>query len=410
MMDYALWEVIENGATFPKTQVVDDVTTLMPIIIAEEKAQRILKVKARSNLMMGIPNKHLLKFNFIKDAKQLLEAVEKRFSRNAATKKTQRNLLKQQFENFSALSSEKLDQTFDRLQKLVSQLELLGEKLSQEDVNQKLLRSLSPKWNTHVVVWMNKADLDTMSMDDLYNNLKVYGLEVKGMSSSNSSTQNMAFLSSTNSSTNRAINIAQAVLVNTANEVSTASTQVNAAFSTNIDNLSDVVICAFLASQPNSPQLAHEDLEQIHPDDIEEMDLRWQMAMLTMRARRFLKKTKRKLTVNGNETLGLSKVECYNCHKKGHFARECRAPRNQDFKHKESTRRSVPKETPAFTALVSCDGLGGYDWSDQTEEGPNYALMAYTSSSSDSKVSYDSTCTKSCLETVKFLSHQMNNY
>nr|GEX46340.1 hypothetical protein [Tanacetum cinerariifolium] len=198
-----------------------------------------------------------------------------------------------------------------RLQKLVSQLDLLEEKLSQEDVNQKLLRSLSPKWNTHVVMWRNKADLDTMSMDDLYNDLKVYELKVKGMSSSSSRTQNIAFVSSSNnntSSTNR--------VVNTAHEVFTASTQVNAAYSTNIDNLSDAVICSLFASQPNSPQLVHEVLEQIYPDDIEEMDLRWQMAMFTMRARRFLKKTGRKLTVNGNETISFDKsnVECYNCH------------------------------------------------------------------------------------------------
>nr|GEU55813.1 hypothetical protein [Tanacetum cinerariifolium] len=108
---------------------------------------------------MGIPNEHQLKFNSIKDAKKLLKAVEKRFGGNAAIKKTQRNLLKQQFKNFSALSSKMLDRTFDRLQKLMSQLELLGERLSQEDVNQKLLRSLSPEWNTHVVVWRNKANL-----------------------------------------------------------------------------------------------------------------------------------------------------------------------------------------------------------------------------------------------------------
>ncbi|GJX53219.1 ribonuclease H-like domain-containing protein [Tanacetum coccineum] len=232
--------------------------------------------------MMGIPNEHQLKFNSIKDAKKLLEAVEKRFGGNAATRKTQRNLLKQQYENFTTPSSEMLDQTFDRLQKLVSQLEL------------------------------------------------VYEPEVKGMSSSSSSTQNMAFVSSSNnntSSTNEA--------VNTAHGVSTASTQVNAANSTNIDNLSDAVICAFFASQPNSPQLVHEDLQQIHPDDMEEMDLRWQMAMLTMRARRFLKNTRRKLTVNGNETIGFdkSKVECYNSHKRGHFARKCKAPRNKDNKN-----------------------------------------------------------------------------
>nr|GEU76160.1 hypothetical protein [Tanacetum cinerariifolium] len=159
----------------------------------------------------------------------------------------------------------------------------------------------------------------------------------------------MDFLSSTNSSTNGP--------VNTANKVYTASTQVNAAFSTNIDNLSDDVICAFLAGQPNSPQLVHEDLKQIHPDDMEEMDLIWQIAMLTMRARRFLKKTGRKLTVNGNETLGfdMSKVEYYNGHKRRHFSRECKTLRNQDNKHKESTRRSVSVETPTSTSLVSCD-------------------------------------------------------
>ncbi|GJX93332.1 ribonuclease H-like domain-containing protein [Tanacetum coccineum] len=137
------------------------------------------------------------------------------------------------------------------------------------------------------------------------------------------------------------------------------------------------------------------------------MDLRWQMAMLTIRARRFLKNTRRKLTVNGNETVGFdkSKVKCYNCHKRGHFARECRALRNQVNK-KEVSRRSVPVETSTSTALVSCDGLGGYDWSDQAEEGPNYALMAYSSSSSDSEVSNDSNCSKSCMETVKLLKSQ----
>nr|GEX45626.1 hypothetical protein [Tanacetum cinerariifolium]GEX46100.1 hypothetical protein [Tanacetum cinerariifolium] len=209
-------------------------------------------------------------------------------------------------------------------------------------------------------MWRNKADLDTMRMDDLYNNLKVYEPEVKGMSSSSSSTQNIDFVSSLNnntSSTNRAVNTAQAV--NITYGMSTSSTQVNAAYSINIDNLSDAVICLFFASQPNSPQLIHEDLELIHLDDMEEIYFRWQMAMLTMRAIRFLKKTGNNLTVNGNETIGFDKsnVECYNCHKREHFAREY---------------------------LVSCDGLGGYDWSDQAEEGQNYALMAFSSSSSDS--------------------------
>nr|GEU49162.1 retrovirus-related Pol polyprotein from transposon TNT 1-94 [Tanacetum cinerariifolium] len=118
--------------------------------------------------------------------------------------------------------------------------------------------------------------MDSMSMDDLYNNLKVYESVVKGMSNSSLSKQNMAFVSSSNNNSNNEA-------ANTAHGVSFASTQVN---TSNIGSLSDVVICAFLASQPNSPQIAHEDLQQIYPDDLEEMDLRWQMAMLTMRARR----------------------------------------------------------------------------------------------------------------------------
>ncbi|GJY68911.1 putative ribonuclease H-like domain-containing protein [Tanacetum coccineum] len=129
------------------------------------------------------------------------------------------------------------------------------------------------------------------------------------------------------------------------------------------------------------------------------MDLKWQMAMLTMRARRFLKKTRRKMKINGTETIGLdkSKVECYNCHKNRHFARECRAPRNQDGGNREPTRRTVLVEKTTSNALVSqCDGFG-YDWSDQAEEGPtNFALMAYSSTSSSSSTNSESQIMDKC--------------
>nr|GEW20267.1 copia protein [Tanacetum cinerariifolium] len=128
---------------------------------------------------------------------------------------------------------------------------------------------------------------------------------------------------------------------------------------------------SFLQAVEKSPQLDNDDLQQIHRDDLEEIDLRRKMAMLTMRERRFLKNTRRKFSMNGNETIGFdkSKVECYNCDKRGHFSRECKALRNQENKNRESTRRTMPVETPASSLLVSCDDLGGYDWSDQADKG-----------------------------------------
>ncbi|GJW52842.1 hypothetical protein Tco_0096927 [Tanacetum coccineum] len=272
MFDYSLWEVIENGNAPLITKLVEGVETIIAPSTAEEKAQRRLELKERITLLMGIPNEHQLKFNSIKDAKSLLQAIKKRFGGNAATKKTQRNLLKTQYENFTASSSEVLDQTFDRLQKLISQLEIHFESISQEDVNQKFLRSLSLEWNTHTIMWRNKPEMDTLSLDDLYNNLKIYEPE---------------------------------------------------------------------------------------------------MAMLTMRVRRFLNNTGRKLTVNGTETIGFDK-------------------------NRENTRRVVTVETTTSNALISCDGLGDYDWSDQAEEGTtNFALMAYSSTSSNFEISTDSNCLES---------------
>ncbi|GKB70977.1 ribonuclease H-like domain-containing protein [Tanacetum coccineum] len=173
-------------------------------------------------------------------------------------------------------------------------------------------------------------------------------LEVNGTSSSTTNSHNVAFLSSssTNSAT-RAANIAQGV--------NTPSTQGAADSSTTVENLSDSMIYSFFASQSSIPQLDNEDLQQIHLDDLEEMDLRWNIAMLTMRERRFLKNTGRKLDMDNKEIIRFdkSKVECFNCHKRGHFAKECRAPRNQDSRNKEPTKRSVLVKETTSNALVS---------------------------------------------------------
>ncbi|GKA75302.1 hypothetical protein Tco_0781680 [Tanacetum coccineum] len=233
-------------------------------VTTEEKVQKKNDMKARSMLLMALPNEHLMTFNQYKDAKTLFAAIKIRFGGNEATKKIQKTLLKQMYENFSAPSTKSLDSIFNRLQKIVSQLAILGENISQEDLNLKFLRSLPSKWNTHVVVWRNKPDLDTMSFDDLYNNFKIIEQEVKGTasSSSSSSSQNMAFVSSPSSTnevnTTYGFSTANTQVSPASTQVSTASTQVSTA------NLSDDTIYAILASQPNGSQLIYEDLEQIH--------------------------------------------------------------------------------------------------------------------------------------------------
>nr|GEV04197.1 hypothetical protein [Tanacetum cinerariifolium] len=248
MTDYSLWEVILNGDSLAPTKVVDGVLQPIAPTITKQKLARKNELKACGTLLMALPDKHQLKVNSHKDAKILMKAIEKRFGGNTETKKIH-----------------------DRLQKLISQLEVLGVSISQEDINLKFLRT-------------------------------------------STSTQNIAFVSSSN----------------------TGST--------------------------TEPVSVVASISTIDADDLEEMDLKWQMAMLTMRARRFLQRTRRNLGANGPTSLGFDM----------------------------SKRRNVLVKKFTSNALVSqCDGLGSYDWIFQAEEEPtNCALMAFSSSSfsSDNEV------------------------
>nr|GEW89071.1 ribonuclease H-like domain-containing protein [Tanacetum cinerariifolium]GEW89424.1 ribonuclease H-like domain-containing protein [Tanacetum cinerariifolium] len=253
MTNYSFWEVILNGNSPVPTQVVESV--LQPVAPT---------------------------------------TAEQRFGGNTKTKKVQKTLLKQRFENFTGSSSEGLDQIHDRLQKL-----------------------------------RNKADLEEQSLNDLFNSLKIYKAKVKQSSSTSTTSQNLAFVSSSHTYSNTdSVSVVASVFA--------ACAKFPASPLPNVDSLSNA----------------------IDVDDIEEIDLRWQMAMLIMRARR-----------------------------KGHFARECRSPKDPRRPGAgEPKRRTVPVETSTSNALVSqCDGTGSCDWSYQAKEEPaNFALIDFSSSSSTS--------------------------
>nr|GEV70135.1 hypothetical protein [Tanacetum cinerariifolium] len=221
----------------------------------EDMQRKKNNVKARTTLLLSLPDKHQLRFSKYKTARELWDAILKTFG---------------------------------------GQLQFMDVEVEQDDLNKKFLTSLAPEWLMHTIVWRNRSDLDTMSLDDMYNHLK------------------------------------------------------------------------------------------IDEDDMEEMDIKWSMALL-----RFDK----------------SKVECFNCHKMGHFARECRAPKSQERGRKDNYRQEskVDEQTPK--ELMAIDGVG-WDWSYMANEGEDHALVSdeeapkefalMANTSTESKVFDNSLCSRDC--------------
>nr|GEX49121.1 reverse transcriptase domain-containing protein [Tanacetum cinerariifolium] len=261
-----------------------------------------------------------------KTARELWAAILKTFGGNEATKKTKKNLLKQQYGNFRAEGSETLEQTFTRLQVII-------------------------EWLMHTIVWRNRSDLDTMSLDDLYNHLKVYETKVQKKTEPN--THNMAFISSAKH--NRGNDE-----VNTASVYTASSNVPTASANVATVSISQETACAYITSQSNGSQIKFEDINQIDEDDMEEMDIKWNMSLLSMRADKFWKKTRKKISIQGSDVswFDKSKVECFNCHKMGHFTRECRAPRNWDRGRRDNYRQGSKAEEHAPKALMAIDGVG----------------------------------------------------
>nr|GEU33818.1 putative ribonuclease H-like domain-containing protein [Tanacetum cinerariifolium] len=244
---------------------------------------------------------------------------------------------------------------YKRFQSLSSQLEIHGVGVSTEDANQKFLRYLPTSWSQVSLIMRTKPGVDTLSFDDLYNNLRVFESDVKGFTASSSSTQNVVFVSSkSTSSTSEA---------STAFGVSTSSGHNSQREGSS--SYTDELMYSFFANQSSDPELDHEDLEQLDEFDLEEIDLKWQVTMIYMRLKKFCKKIGKKLQFDAKKPVGFdkTKVECFN--------------------PKDNGRR--PGKQEEHKALVTLDGDGVDCTGHSEDEQENFAFMAYNNSGSDTK-------------------------
>ncbi|GJT39139.1 putative ribonuclease H-like domain-containing protein [Tanacetum coccineum] len=273
---------------------------------------------------------------------------------NGNSKKRQKAVLKQQFEAFTISSSEGLEKGYDRFQQLLSQLEAHGAEVSTEDANHKFLRSLPPAWSNLAMTMRTKPDVDTLSIDDLYNNLRVFEQELTSTSKSSANAQNVAFVSHSKSSTNK-VKSGHTGAYSTCTPTSSNNIQereVPAGFA-------DEVIYSLFAKQSKDLDLLHEDLEQIDDIDIEEMDINWQIAMIAIRMKKFYKKTRRRVRIDGRQTVGFDKRSYQGAGKK---------EQNQN-------------------CLLTMDN-GVVNWGEHTveEEETNHALMAISSNNEANEI------------------------
>ncbi|GJV73397.1 putative ribonuclease H-like domain-containing protein [Tanacetum coccineum] len=256
--DHILWDIITNG----DQATTDPASSSAPKTSLAANARRNNE-KALNILLSAIPDRHLLSFHDAADARTLWSAIKARFGGNEASKKMQKNLLKQQFETFTIGSREELDSAYERFQHILSMLELYDAKVSQEDANLKFLRSLPSVWHVVATMIRGQPGLDELDFDDLYNNLKVYEHELKGVS--NSSSQNIAFLSTEvkgstlKQSTADPAHIPKGYTQAASSKVQTAP---------NCASHSDEIICSFFAQQASMPT-THDDEALIPIDKIE---------------------------------------------------------------------------------------------------------------------------------------------
>ncbi|GJW03398.1 putative ribonuclease H-like domain-containing protein [Tanacetum coccineum] len=363
--DMNIWKVIQNGNSLKRTgRDRDGRVIILPPTTADEHIAVQRESKARTTLLQSIPDDHVADFHYMDDARDIWNAVKARFGGNAESKKMRKSMLKQEFSEFRISEAEGLHKGYDRMQKILSQLNQLKAKPEDEDINLKFLRALPSSWSQVALTLKTKGGLELLSFDDLYYKLKTLEVDIKGYSTFSSSQSagpsHSAFVSTTSASKKMSYADSPSYSSSTYTAPSNSKTG-----SHRSGNVIEDVLQSFVADTEPEQQLAYEDFEQIEKMDLEEMDLKWQMAMLSVRVHKFEQKAGRKIDFDKKESARFNKkkVRCYKCLQRGHFARECRAKGGNDKQRYSSFKiQEIGKKEEDSKALIIVDTL--VDWTE----------------------------------------------
>ncbi|GKA74269.1 ribonuclease H-like domain-containing protein [Tanacetum coccineum] len=325
--DLQCWNVVMKGNhARPTTTDSNGKIVYRDPVSADEYLVLQRESKARSTLISALPDEHMSDFNHMIDAKDIWDAIKAKFGSNEESRKLQKTMLKQAFAEFKMTSEEGLDKCYERMQKMLTQMNSLKIKPEQEEVNMCFLRALPESWRQVSLSLRARGGLDLLTFEDLYSKLKFLESDVRGYARPS----HAAFVGSSSTSQNKPAVHGSNSSSSYPSYFPSPQTSSNE-HSIKVSKVVDDVVYSLLADHEKDQQLCFDDLDQLNKQDLEEYDLKHQMAMLSIRVRRFEKKAGRKIKFNGRESARFDKqlVKCYKCHQKGHFSRECRAPTSQ---------------------------------------------------------------------------------